>query len=223
MPSQFCKPKPLTHRLTKRLLAYATMAGAGLATFASHAAAEVVYTPTHIKLHNNLFLDLNNDGLDDFRITSFDLSGIGSVQVFAIHGNRMVASNQRCGSHPHGPDAAALPEGTVIGPGKPFNANATCMAFSTSSGFGNGPWFQANEAYLGFAIAIDGKEHFGWARLRIGQFILGDVAILGYAYQTVPGKPIIAGDEGSQTEASAQPATLAVLATGAPALGTRKF
>jgi hypothetical protein len=206
--------------LTKRLLAYATVAGAA-AVCAPSTQAEVVYTPVHAKLHYRFFLDLNNDGVNDFQITSFDLSGMGTVHIFAINGNRMVGSNQRCASHPHGPDAAALPEGTVIGPGKPFNANATCMAFSTNSfNSGDGPWFHANEAYLGFAIAIDGKEHFGWARLRVGKQILGDVAILGYAYETIPGKPIIAGDEGNSAagnkKTNENSLTLGALALGAP-------
>jgi hypothetical protein len=41
--------------------------------------------------------------------------------------------------------------------------------------------------------------------------------ILGYAYETVPGKPIVAGDEGNTTDASVEP-TLGALALGAPAL-----
>ena len=207
--------KPLSRQLTNRLLAYATIASAGIAACASDAQAEVIFTPVHTKLHDRFFLDLNNDGLTDFRITSLDLSGIGSVHISAVPGNRMVASNQRCGSHAHGPGAAALPEGTVIGPGKPFNANATCMAYSSVSfNVGDGPWFHANEAYLGFAIAIDGKEHFGWARLLVGQQILENVAILGYAYETIPGKPIIAGDEGTAASASRNPGTLGSLALG---------
>ena len=93
------------------------------------------------------------------------------------------------------------------------------MAFSLYGG--NGPWFHKIDRYLGFAFNIDGKEHFGWARLSVGRFIFnGTAAISGYAYETIPGRPIIAGDEGSQTRASAQPATLGALAAGAPALNS---
>jgi hypothetical protein len=41
---------------------------------------------------------------------------------------------------------------------------------------------------------IDGKTHFGWARFTIKAQARGVVATLtGYAYETVPNKPIIAG------------------------------
>jgi hypothetical protein len=42
--------------------------------------------------------------------------------------------------------------------------------------------------------------------------------VLGYAYETVPGKPITAGDTGHATRASLESAPLGILALGAPGL-----
>ena len=215
-------PKLLTNASAKRIFAYASMAAAGVAICTPHAGAEVVYTPIDNRpIHSNYFIDLNSDGFDDFRITSYELSGAGEVQVFAIQGNRMVAAvSVPCGPRSDSPAAAPLPGGAVIGQSKPFQADATCMAFAFS-GSGNGPWFQQQDRYLGFAFEIDGTEHFGWARLSLGQFIFNHTAtITGYAYETIPGKPIIAGDEGNSARISTTPATLGALALGAPGLKT---
>jgi hypothetical protein len=211
------RSKPLTSPLTNRLLAYAAAAGA-VAASPSLANAEVVYTPIQREVHSSFILDLNHDGIDDFQIFSSDYSDQGEVKVLPARGNRILAAaSQTCGPRSYSPAAAPLPVKTVIGPDRPFQAAATCMAFYDYS-FGNGPWLDIKKRYLGFAFLIDGKEHFGWARLNLGRFRFNQTAeILGYAYETIPGKPILAGDEGSQT---AQPATLGALSAGAPALNS---
>jgi hypothetical protein len=218
MPLQFAETRPLSPRFTNRLLAYATIAGAA-ATCASPAQAEVVYTPIDRPIHSNYFLDLNNDGLDDFRITSYFYSGLGEVQIFGAPSNRMVAAaTHTCGIRTNAPAPAPLRAGAVIGPGKPFEADATCMAFYNYSG-GNGPWLDVRDRFAGFAFFIDGKEHFGWARISVNRFLFnGTARIEGYAYETIPGKPIIAGDEGNSAGVTKNSGTL-----GSLALGSAKF
>jgi hypothetical protein len=208
-------PKPFNGASSKRLLAYATMA-AGAAACSSPARGEIVYTPIDRPIHSNYFLDLNNDGIGDFRITSYFYSGGGEVQIFATHGNRMVAAaTHTCGIRTDAPAPAPLRAGAVIGPGKPFEANATCMAFYNYSG-GNGPWLDVRDRFAGFAFFIDGKEHFGWARISVNRFLFnGTARIEGYAYETIPGKPITAGDEGESTKVSTHCGTLGALAVGA--------
>jgi hypothetical protein len=83
----------------------------------------------------------------------------------------------------------------------------------------SGAWYGAKDRFLGFSFVIAGKTHFGWARLsfrNIGCYrcILG---VIDYAYETIPNKAIIAGDEGQPSEASVPP-TLGALALGAAAL-----
>jgi hypothetical protein len=211
-------PKPLKAHIGKRLAAYATVASAATVICATSTQAEVVYTPIDRPIHSNYFLDLNNDGVNDFRITSYFYSALGAVQLFATHGNRMVAAaTHTCGIRSDSPAPAPLPAGAVIGPGKPFQADATCMAFFAYTS-GNGPWLDVKNRYVGFAFFINGEEHFGWARLSVSKFLFNNTArITGYAYENIPGKPIIAGDEGNGREASTQ-ATLGSLALGAQGL-----
>jgi hypothetical protein len=69
--------------------------------------------------------------------------------------------------------------------------------------------------YLGLAFQKNGKTHFGWARLNVGPC---GTALTGYAYETIPGKPIVAGDIGISAQLVPDPPTLGVLALGTPGL-----
>jgi len=81
-----------------------------------------------------------------------------------------------------------------------------------------GPWMNGGKGvknrYLGLKFKIKGRFHFGWARLTVTTTQHNFTATLtGYAYETIPGKSIIAGKtRGSDVEA--QPATLGRLALG---------
>jgi hypothetical protein len=94
-----------------------------------------------------------------------------------------------------------------------------------------GLWAKHKNGYLGLKFYIRGKVHFGWARLQRAK--LGkDWVLTGYAYETVVRKPIVTGKKKGPAEISslsqtnpasrsvraAQPATLGMLALGAPAL-----
>jgi hypothetical protein len=96
-----------------------------------------------------------------------------------------------------------------------------------------GPWLNGGKGvtdrYLGLKFKINGQFHFGWVRLTIrtrkgGQFT---ATLTGYAYETIPGKAIIAGatkdaddveSTASLSTRTAEPATLGMLALGAPGL-----
>jgi hypothetical protein len=213
------EPRPLSKSLAKQLLTYATIAGAGAAACASHAQAEIVYTPVRTNLDFIYPFDLNHDGIPDFQVGSFYLSGSATLSIIPLVKGNKIAGTQRNRCFDFGTDAAALPEGATIGPARSFQSRATCMA-AGYSGLHGGPWFDARDRYLGFAFLIHGKIHYGWARLSVKSAFAypGMARILGYAYETVPGKAIIAGDEGNTAESSVKPATLGALALGAPAL-----
>jgi hypothetical protein len=68
------------------------------------------------------------------------------------------------------------------------------------------------DRYLGFEFAINGEIHYGWARLNVRAQAIA--AITGYAYEIIPNKPIIAGDEGNTSAANNSGATLGELASG---------
>jgi len=101
-----------------------------------------------------------------------------------------------------------------------------------SSGRCYGRWDDVQNRYLGLKFNIKGKTHFGWARLNVKCSTLHRKVtawLTGYAYQTVPNKPIVTGQTGSveiegQSPSAAvsapaqQSATLGMLALGAPRL-----
>lgn len=213
MTVQLLEPRPLGQRLNKRLLAYAVVAGAGVTSSALHTYAEVVYTPVDHNVDLNYHLDLNNDGITDFLIHSSQLSSFGKLEVFPeVIGNRIAAVHKHCYFSTMA--AAALASGAPIGPDTPQLAQANCMAGEVE-GSVNGPWLGEKNHYLGFSFLISGKKHFGWARLSMnGIGCYGCMAtITGYAYETIPGKPIVSGDTGQTTEAA-----LGALALGAEGL-----
>jgi len=207
------KKASLNELAAKRLLAYASVAGAGLACM-PRAQAEVVYTPVYRDIELRYAVDLNNDGIVDFRIYSFELSSFSSLSVKpAVKGNRIARSHSGNCAPRNG--AAALPAGAVIGPTGSLSRAATCMFAGFSGNYG--PWVDVQDHYLGLAFVIDGKTHFGWARMSTNpNYCLGCKArIEGYAYETEPGKAIIAGDEGGSAQSTMTPGSLGVLALGA--------
>ena len=109
---------------------------------------------------------------------------------------------------------------------------ATAYRYWGGSGHG-GNWINVTNQYLGLKFEINGKTHYGWARLSVQAVYYTITATLtGYAYETIPNKPIIAGrtkgpDEISSIEqptsapfisATLEPAGLGLLAMGAPGL-----
>jgi hypothetical protein len=189
-------------------------------TLTSAAQAEIVYTPVYRSVQQNgsIVIDLNNDGIPDFSINAFELSGIGTIYVLpTIAGNENVAAFYRSGRW-----AAPLQSGVLIGPGAKFFAEATVMA-NSSSCRQYGPWAHKIGRYLGLEFQIDGKAHFGWARVNVGPCGL---ALTGYAYETIPAKSILAGQtqedaqykNNSGTSDGLPSATLGLLAQGASGL-----
>jgi hypothetical protein len=212
------QPKPLSQLLCKRLLAYAAAAGAGLAGSARTATAEVVYTPAHINLNVPYALDLNGDGIPDFSFHTSYLSGLGQLAVEPLDGgNKIVGIRRVC--YFDSLAAAPLQAGAAIGPQAKLSPSANCM-IGLADFSSNGPWRMVQNHYLGFQFEIEGKEHFGWARISGTKYFccIALARITGYAYETVPDKPIVAGDTGVGSEFSINQRTLGSLAVGAAAL-----
>jgi hypothetical protein len=100
-------------------------------------------------------------------------------------------------------------------------ANATDIG--SSGGFATrsqGQWLYTKHRYLGFRFTIGGQTHYGWARLAVTQTAKRhgiQATLTGYAYETIPNKPIITGKTKGPDVLTLQPATLGHLATGASA------
>jgi hypothetical protein len=88
-----------------------------------------------------------------------------------------------------------------------------------------GPWANVKNRYLGLKFKINGKYHFGWARLNV-QVELGGFSITatltGYAYETVAGKEILAGQKlNAASSAGREASAPAPQSLGGLALGAR--
>jgi hypothetical protein len=239
-------PSKLSESVLQLLNSYALVAsaaGIGMLALASPAEAKIVYTATHHKLplNKDFFLDLNHDGVRDFKFHIYTLdvnrrqtsSSVDSGFLFAYPQG---ASNQIIGKQPY---AYALPAGVRVGPKGLFNKSRGTMGGvegHSQEGRYLGPWADSGKPvdhrYLGLKFIINGKTHYGWARFNVRIYRNPESTInavlTGYAYETIPNKPIITGQtkgmdeierpKVSLTAPAPQPATLGMLAQGAPAL-----
>jgi hypothetical protein len=244
---QFRPACKLSKSVSQHLNMYALAAGAaGVAALAlaQPSEAKIVYTPAHRKLplNKDYVLDLNHDGTKDFRFhiyTSDDnrrrgTAGTRDSAFLWIY--PQVKGNQIVGKSPY---ASALRAGITIGPKRTFNNGRGSMGgvdfFSGGGPVYDGPWANSGKAvddrYLGLEFAINGKIHFGWARLNVRIYRNPEATVhavlTGYAYETIPGKPIVTGatngPDDAEPTASFNPlppnaATLGMLALGAPAV-----
>ena len=95
---------------------------------------------------------------------------------------------------------------------------------TTSQSNWTGPWVAGGKGvknrYLGLKFKINGKFHFGWARLTVSTANKRISATLtGYAYETIPNKPLITGKtKGPDVVEGVEPASLGRLAQGSGGL-----
>jgi hypothetical protein len=225
-------PLKLPESLHKRLSAYALAASAvGVGMLAQPAEGRVVYTPADVRVGGRGFniyrLDLNHDGATDFVLSSFfafdaELAvcapGMGSHPcVSNSKGNRVNEIwGYRTAGHSYGWASALRPGARVAANRKHFLSRNIVMAIASCAGSGclpaRGPWNgAATNQYLGFKFRIKGKIHYGWARINVvAPPPNTQITLTGYAYETIAGKPIIAGKTHGKDEA-----TLGRLAQGA--------
>jgi hypothetical protein len=214
--------------LEQRLAAYAVAAsasGIGLLGCPQPAAARIIYTKADQQLQPGtpLPLDLDHNGIVDF---SLYFTGVSTYGGFYLAANANGA-NQVVGYCQHisqGCWASAVRSDIPIGPNRRF-APYNYMLFGgceTSSCFARGPWNNVQKRYLGFRFSIKGRMHYGWARLTVS-IHQGVAAVLtGYAYETIPDKPLITGKTKGANAIAPELGTLGHLARGTPDdLGSR--
>jgi hypothetical protein len=213
----------------------ATAAGVSALATAQPADARIVYTPTNVKIGENhaYKLDLNHDGITDFIIQNNRRSRHQCVSHSAVTDGLSVHSNSNgfgieARSATSQIFALALTKGTKIGVGKGFGVGFAEMARWTYGNFRtrflgcksinaySGSWVNVEQKYLGFKFEINGKTHYGWARLNVELALKKGIVVklAGYAYETVPDKPIIAGKTKGPNVITLQPGTLGRLAVG---------
>jgi hypothetical protein len=184
-------------------MAFAAMALMTLLVFP--ATAEVVYTPVNVAMANGdtYYLDLNHDGLPDFALRSFVLEnycefGIGyewNLSMNPVAGAAVVAT---------GEDAIALSQGESVDSSQNFVASTARMAELDWGYCGRGyfgQWRNLPNHYLGVAFRLPGSPdvNYGWAKvsevasLDQNGHLQSSVILQSFAYETVPGRMILAG------------------------------
>ncbi len=225
---------PLAHQLERRLLAYAAAASAGLLSSALPSEAEIIYTPSNtpfaVAQVNQgpalTTLDLNNDGNPDFSFAMVSAvrysSGTISRFKYYLKVIPVLAGNQEVrGNRP--PTASAVPADATIGPQAKFGSGLFMSIKSFNGAYRkSGTWQNVEYAYVGLKFLINGQVHYGWARVKF-PFAGGTKypSIYGYAYESTPNEPIVAGDTGASPQESSNvslPTSLGILASGAMGL-----
>jgi hypothetical protein len=228
-------PSPISESLHRQLNSYAlaaSAAGVSLAALGQPAEAKIVYTHAHevsmCAFHSQgktFELDLNHDGKYDFRIVNSAFSHYLAgclLSAFAVdRRNEILGSTVQ-----HGPKyASALSAGVKIGPNSKFRPwRLGRMLVGNYSKYESGTfyatwgqWKNVTNRYLGLKFVIRGKIHYGWARLSVSVPSHSQInAILtGYAYETIPNKPIITGKTHGKDVITLQDPSLGHLAAGA--------
>ena len=226
--------KSVNHQLNTYALV-AGAAGVGLLALAPAAEAKIVYTPTHSRVGQALPVDLNHDGIIDFYLNIYghsDTSKLSACQYLIFgtlapfcssnHGTNAIRKTEGAGPT----FGADLGYGARIRPHQKF-ANASALlgsVFATrSDSRWSGPWFNGGKGvknrYLGLKFKIKGRFHFGWARMTVTtNHRLFTATLTGYAYETIPGKGIVAGKTKGLDVTTVVPTSLGHLAAGASAI-----
>jgi len=197
------------HRQINMYALAASAAGVGMLAFAQPVDAEIVYIPTHrhIALGHLASLDLNRDGIANFTISvsRFQTEHSQMFTALGVIGARQ--GNSIAGYYSnttfHNSITLALKAGQEIGPALSFvgpyghvEGAEMILASATRKECLRGQWKNVRDRYLGLKFRIKkGPTQYGWARLNASCSSEGGVSALltGFAYETVPNKPIIAG------------------------------
>jgi len=220
------KHSRLNSKLDKHLASYAlaaAAAGVGVIAASEPAEARIIASQVNINIPLNggvIQFDLNGDGVPDFGLSAgiYEFAAIPPMGNFsswlkvipAQAGNAVwaVSSHKdQC--------AAAIRAGLNIDNARPFKPEALIMVAAAGS-YTRGrsshcPWHGAHPPYLGLKFLINGEIHYGWARVATA---VRSAVLTGYAYETVPNKPIAAG---ATKESDAKVATVPAAALPIPA------
>jgi hypothetical protein len=225
-------------------------AGVALLACTQPAEAKIVATKTNLFVPpaGSISFDINNDGQMDFALSNSGRGDCTSTATSArkkqgrrrtaaapplgcgyfygaLKVNPLNAANEVWVAESQGTQCANdVRRGVTIGPARPFAPDAQPMLIhkGTSEGSYFCPWGEyPHNAYLGVKfVDADGALHYGW--VRVSKRTDYGAIIEGYAYETVPNKPIpagVTGGEGGEASLIDPSATLAPKAAEAASLG----
>jgi len=213
--------KTSSNHLSRQVAQYsiaAAVAGVSMLALAAPAAGEVVVTRktipvplTTLDALEPVKVSMANNGIDDFR---FYLAGDTGFRFLWV--DRSNSSNGVIPSATYPATAKILPRAAKIGPSADFRC---CYVDVIEHSFTNtdgprkfsGQWGgNPQNSYLGVRFLLNGQTHYGWIRLTVSTYANAgqpymSAKITGYAYETVPNKPILAGTAATVTSASEKP------------------
>jgi hypothetical protein len=220
----------LDHRLKLYCVA-AAAAGVSVLALAQPTEAEVLFKRQRIQIGSTpVLIDLNHDGIADFQFAVhctavYHVGSFCTLSVAPLEGGAVVGFQSWEGRP--GPFASALSPGAEVGHFSPFaeggvvidrNVQGFCDDSSCSPGSASyGAWINnPPNRFLGVKFLIDDQIHYGWVRMQVNGL---SGTIVGYAYETVPNRPIIAHDppEGSANNAESPQKDQSLW--GSPSLG----
>jgi|SRR5579859_4787084 len=243
----------LNSKLEKNLLTYvAAASAAGVGMLASpKVEAKIVYTPANQAVAPIVSIDLNHDGFIDYNLILWGAASIaGSFRIsyLQVCHDALSGLSHQCISSTNDANAKnvvregasgamALPFGAPIGPGQSFKGTGVPVLMgariyysgSNTQQKWEGPWVNGGAGvtnrYLGLKFQIDGKWHFGWARLTLVTTSHDHfkATVTGYAYETVPNTRIRAGQTTGTAEiGTVNPSDLLIPSTAGdgPSLGS---
>ena len=223
----------LSESLLAHVNAYALAAGAAgvsIMALTQPADAEIIVTQAHgnIPINKYVSIDLNHDGIPDFRFL---------LSTFAYHTFRGTLLVQPRGAGgviaSPGGYAAPLSLGASIGPAQAFTkgkhlnmARSAGINYNSSRYSRNlfGPWENVQNRFVGVEFLINGETHYGWIRLTVNftTTTRSQIATLtGYAYETVAGQSIQAGQLVDRAAAKVESEPVAMPSLGMLALGSQ--
>ena len=199
-------------QLLKKLYACLPVGMAFIVTtmmFSVSANAQIVYTDVNpdyvissanIPSTINYNIDLNNDGISDYKISCVRSGSvcqsarvyINYVTVSALNTNAVVAVTSTTY-----PSAMNFNDGILAG--LPLSASGHLRYVRTTaqrcSGSTLGVWPNSIDRYLGLKLIVGANTYYGWVRMQVN--VTGSAAsctIKDYAYNSIPNQPIRAGE-----------------------------
>lgn len=165
----------------------------------SDVAGQIQYTdvdPDEVLEGTRFLLDLNGDGITDYEISNDGVfSGVTpgtTARVYTENSQSILGLN--AGGNYNYP--YTLFEGEAI------DADATTWITDPNyqtlnwqgCAYTNSQWCDGQiDKYMGLRINVDGNQHYGWVRMDIPADA-SSITIKDYAFNTVPGEGILAGE-----------------------------
>ena len=185
------KKRTLTMALATAFMLYA---GTSLAQIRAGLVGYGAFTDFDGSVSTVYGLDFDNDGHLEFKISTNNITNDYIIWSWSEGGNNV------CNSSMGWDYAAALSQGTPIGPSSNWEGQGDCMVNET----------YPSQYFIGFRFRRDDGVHYGWAMVNVSSSAVNWVDIY---YQATPGMAINAGDNGSAAITEAE-ANYEILATG---------